>query len=72
MSLSATSLCRCYPGVGDLDASDDEDAVLLENPAYENCMQKGLKVCHFSQCPMHLLLQPQKMVLQQSAALTMK
>ena len=37
--------------MGDLDASDDEDAVLLENPAYENCMHKGLKVRHFSHGP---------------------
>ena len=42
--------CRCYPGVGDLDASDDEDTVLLENPAYENLMRKCLKVHQFSHC----------------------
>ena len=43
--------CRCYPGVGDLDASDDEDTVLLENPAYEDRMRKSLKVCCVSRCP---------------------
>lgn len=46
--VSDTQPCRCYPGVGDLDASDDEDTVLLENPAYENLMRKCLKVHRFA------------------------
>ena len=36
--------------MGDLDASDDEDTVLLENPAYENFMRKSLKVHCISHC----------------------
>ena len=41
--------------MADLDASDDEDAVLLENPAYENFMLKGLKVWHCSHGPCALI-----------------
>ena len=57
-NVCTTWFCRCYPGVGDLEASDDEDAVLLENPAYENFMHKGLKVGHFRHGPCALVPVP--------------
>lgn len=48
--------------MGDLDASDDEDAVLLENPAYENFMHKSLKVRHFSYAPCALISMPSSLM----------